>query len=398
MGSFRGPNAINITQFLSTFQMPACMKQCLPELDGLLTLLAKNDTNSDLAAICSELQSSTHCASSAGCSKVFVEATASAFKFVCLDNVQAISESLVCVKETALDIQPECEAHCSVQARLIEDASENNLDAVLDVPRLCNSTRCLLSCFKNKVDSKCRIGEKNLLESLLSAVMRGEYHGFDDALDWIMPESCRAKATPLTNSSTTSPMSVGKPARRPNADKGKVSANKPNASQNPTKDNRVPIDKSKSAGDGKPMTVRLPPATKDSKNAAKAVETALIIDGEIRTLRYQLFDWQGNPVVSPDFETLAKIMTHQLLPFQFPPARPRESVVLPPAEEKKADEKKLNKKKSGKEEKEKRERADDQLEVAENDVKNDGAGIVVGLTVFIATVFYWAWETARSSD
>ncbi|WKY10882.1 hypothetical protein Q1695_002883 [Nippostrongylus brasiliensis] len=369
MGSFRGPNAINITQFLSTFQMPACMKQCLPELDGLLTLLAKNDTNSDLAAICSELQSSTHCASSAGCSKVFVEATASAFKFVCLDNVQAISESLVCVKETALDIQPECEAHCSVQARLIEDASENNLDAVLDVPRLCNSTRCLLSCFKNKVDSKCRIGEKNLLESLLSAVMRGEYHGFDDALDWIMPESCRAKATPLTNSSTTSPMSVGKPARRPNADKGKVSANKPNASQNPTKDNRVPIDKSKSAGDGKPMTVRLPPATKDSKNAAKAVETALIIDGE-----------------------------HQLLPFQFPPARPRESVVLPPAEEKKADEKKLNKKKSGKEEKEKRERADDQLEVAENDVKNDGAGIVVGLTVFIATVFYWAWETARSSD
>ncbi|VDL82260.1 unnamed protein product [Nippostrongylus brasiliensis] len=322
MGSFRGPNAINITQFLSTFQMPACMKQCLPELDGLLTLLSKNDTNSDLAAICSELQSSTHCASSAGCSKVFVEATASAFKFVCLDNVQ--------------------------------DASENNLDAVLDVPRLCNSTRCLLSCFKNKVDSKCRIGEKNLLESLLSAVMRGEYHGFDDALDWIMPESCRAK-----------------PARRPNADKEKVSANKPNASQNPTKDNRVPIDKSKSAGDGKPMTVRLPPATKDSKNAAKAVETALIIDGE-----------------------------HQLLPFQFPPARPRESVVLPPTEEKKADEKKLSKKKSGKEEKEKRERADDQLEVVsvENDVKNDGAGIVVGLTVFIATVFYWAWETARSSD
>ncbi|PIO64569.1 hypothetical protein TELCIR_13797 [Teladorsagia circumcincta] len=143
----------------------------------------------------SELQSSTHCASSAGCSKVFVDAVASAFQFVCMDNIQAISESMKCVKENALDFQPECEAQCEVQSRVIDDASNNKLETVFEVPRLCNSTRCLLTCFKNKIDSKCRIGQKNLLDSLLSAVMRGEDRGFEHALNWILPEGCRQKVT-----------------------------------------------------------------------------------------------------------------------------------------------------------------------------------------------------------
>lgn len=61
------------------------------------------------------------------------------------------------------------------------------------VPYRSSSTRCLLTCFKKKIDTKCRIGEKNLLDSLLSAVMRGEDHAFDSALDWIMPDSCKLK-------------------------------------------------------------------------------------------------------------------------------------------------------------------------------------------------------------
>ncbi|PIO62695.1 hypothetical protein TELCIR_15734 [Teladorsagia circumcincta] len=52
MGSFRGPNAINITQFLSSFQMPACMKQCLPEIDGLLSAMSKNNDTKDMTNIC----------------------------------------------------------------------------------------------------------------------------------------------------------------------------------------------------------------------------------------------------------------------------------------------------------------------------------------------------------
>ncbi|VDO83153.1 unnamed protein product [Heligmosomoides polygyrus] len=127
VGSFRGPNGINITQFLSTFQMPACMKQCLPELDGLLMAMSKSNDTRDL--------SSTHCASNAGCSKVFVEAAASAFQFICLDNIHSLSESVACVKDTALDIQPECEAHCSVQSRIVEDASNNKIEAVFEVPQ-----------------------------------------------------------------------------------------------------------------------------------------------------------------------------------------------------------------------------------------------------------------------
>ncbi|RCN27148.1 hypothetical protein ANCCAN_27119 [Ancylostoma caninum] len=52
IGSFRGPNKINVTQFLSTFSLPACMKQCLPEIDGLLVALSKSNDTQDMAEIC----------------------------------------------------------------------------------------------------------------------------------------------------------------------------------------------------------------------------------------------------------------------------------------------------------------------------------------------------------
>ncbi|KAK5986875.1 CPG4 domain-containing protein [Trichostrongylus colubriformis] len=400
MGSFHGPNAVNITNFLSTFQMPACMKQCLPEIDGLLRALSKSNDTKDMAAICSELQASTHCASSAGCSKVFVEAAASAFQFVCLENVQAISEYMECVKKNAMDVQPECEAQCEVQARMIDDAQNNKFKSIFEVPRLCNSTRCLLDCFKNKIDSKCRIGGKSLLDSLLSAMMRGEDHGFENALDWIMPDRCREKPRPLNS---TVPLSVGQISSQASKIKKATGENnkKPiEVGQDLTKNAGAPISNSNvdkaSFGDGRidPLMVRLPPAPRTSKNIATPVEAALIIDGEIRTLRYQLFDWQGNPVASPDFETLAKIMTLQLLPFKFPRGRPSETVVLPSEEDEKAAEKRVEERIAS-EAKDEKTDEDWRFENGPEIASNDGVGVVIGLAVFAATVFYWVWETTR---
>ncbi|KAK6042674.1 hypothetical protein COOONC_19821 [Cooperia oncophora] len=80
-----------------------------------------------------------------------MDAAASAFQFICMDRLSRIPESMECVKANALDVQPECEAQCEVQSRMIDDASSNKLDT-------------------NKIDSKCRIGEKSLLDSLLSPV------------------------------------------------------------------------------------------------------------------------------------------------------------------------------------------------------------------------------------
>ncbi|XGW03368.1 hypothetical protein V3C99_014952 [Haemonchus contortus] len=399
IGSFRGPNAINISQFLSTFQMPACMKQCLPEIDGVLSALSKNNDTKDMATLCSELQASTHCASSAGCSKVFIEATASAFQFVCLNNVQAISESMECVKENAMNVQPECEAHCEVQSKIIDDASNNKLETIFEVPRFCNNTRCLLTCFKNKIDNKCRIGEKSLLDSLLSAVMRGEDHGFEAALEWVLPEDCRKKPH-LNNSSV--PLSVGKIPPKTSATNGAATGkNTPKSTrpaQSSPKNNRVQIPSTTMneltavGSKSDPVVVRIPPAPRSPKD--EPVEAALIIDGEIRTLRYQLFDWQGNPVPSPDFVTLAKIMTLQLLPFKFPPTRPQETVMLPSAEDEKAAEKRIDERIASEEQEEQDDewRQDGRPEGP----SNDGIGVAIGLIVFAATVFYWAWETARS--
>lgn len=419
MGSFHGHNSINISQFLSTFRMPACMKKCLPEIDGLLSALSKSNETADLASICNELQASSQCASSAGCSKVFLDATASAFQFVCLDNIQEISESMECVKDAADDIQPECEAHCAAQSlQSIDETSSRSLESIFEVPRLCNSTRCLLTCFKDKIDSKCRIGQQNMLDSLMSAMMRGEDYGFESALDWIMADTCQLKSSKHSSwSNISSPFSVSQVARSPSKTK-MVPTNKETVRNNQVNEgnevaadaNRTTtkssIDKPKAISGSKavPMTVRLPPATKISHQTTEPVEAALIIDGEIRVLRYQLLDWQGKPVPSPDFETLAKIMTLQLLPFKFSSGRPREIVVLPSEDDEKAAEARVEEKIAVADQVDEadeglddnwRSEEDEEVNSDPKEVTSDGVGVAVGLLLFMATVFYWAWETAR---
>ncbi|KAL6741851.1 hypothetical protein Aduo_015066 [Ancylostoma duodenale] len=385
IGSFRGPNKINVTQFLSTFSLPACMKQCLPEIDGLLVALSKSNDTQDMAEICSELQSSTSCASSVGCSKIFTDAAASAFQFVCLDNIQSISETMDCVKETALDIQPECEAHCEVQAKVIEDASNNNMEAIFDVPRVCNSTRCLLTCFKEKIDKKCQIGHQNLLDTLLNAVTRGGSSGLDEALGWVMPDYCKStNSTKKANStSLDKPLSVGKVSS---------SATKPKA-----------VGKPKAEAKPEPTT-KTPTAIKPAEKAGAtaATETTLLVDGEIRTLRYQLLDWQGNPVPSPDFETLTRLMTQQFLPGSFLPDHPRGTVIFLRSGKGDEDEKKNTTAAEDEQgldvvnEEEPDWRSEDGPEIFTDDGQTkEGVGLAIGLVVFVATAMYWMWELAR---
>ncbi|KAK6015209.1 hypothetical protein OSTOST_19369 [Ostertagia ostertagi] len=226
--------------------------------------------------------------------------------------------------------------------------------------------------------------------------MRGEDRGFEKALDWILPEGCRQKPRP---SNSSGPLSVGKTPSRASTtittvpERSVQQTTEP--SQDPTKVNRVPNSNNNPEkaryGKSDPVTVRLPPAPKTPKNIAEPVEAALIIDGEIRTLRYQLLDWQGNPVAPPDFENLARIMTLQLLPFKFPIGRPQETVVLPSEEDEKAAERRVEERitRDDKEEKEKFDE-DWQIEDGPEITTNDGIGVAIGLIVFAATVFYWA--------
>ncbi|EYC21566.1 hypothetical protein Y032_0019g3901 [Ancylostoma ceylanicum] len=381
--SFRGPNKINVTQFLSTFSLPACMKQCLPEIDGLLVALSKSNDTQDMAEICSELQSSTSCASSVGCSKIFTDAAASAFQFVCLDNIQSIAETMECVKEAALDIQPECEAHCEVQAKMIEDASNNNMEAIFEVPRVCNSTRCLLTCFKEKIDKKCQLGQQNLLDTLLNTVTRGGSSGLDEALGWVMPDYCKGNNSTKISNSTSSdkPLSVGKVSS---------GAKKPKT-----------VGKTKTEVKAEPTTVKTPTAVKSpgKADAVGATETTLLVNGEIRTLRYQLLDWQGNPVPSPDSETLTRLMTQQFLPGILPPDHPKGTVIFLRAggdREKNTTAPEDDQGLDVINEEEPDWRSEDGPEVFTDDGQTkEGVGLAIGLVVFVATAMYWMWELAR---
>ncbi|KAK6755760.1 hypothetical protein RB195_014259 [Necator americanus] len=394
IASFRGPNTINITQFLTTLQLPECMKQCIPEIDGLLMAISNSNDTRDITEICSELQSSTNCASSVGCSKIFAEAAASAFQFVCLDNIQSISETVECVKNAALDIQPECEAHCEVQAKMIEDASNNNMEAIFDMPRVCNSTRCLLTCYKEKIDKKCQMGEQNLLDTLLRTVTHGEGKGVEEALGWVMPDYCKGNNSfkAINSGSSGRPLSVGKAA---SSTKQKQSKSSPKTKSGSKREQAPEKSFSMSGASGK-------------KAAAGFTERTLVIDGEIRTLRYQLIDSQGHQVPSPDFDTLAKIMTQQFSTFSFPSNRPMETVILPAMRSgNDAEEQQKNSTESENEESLDLIgeaihdwRSEDRSETSSDvvDVTKEGVGLTIGLVVFVATVIYWMWETARDMN
>uniref|UniRef100_A0A0K0DBR7 Coatomer subunit zeta n=1 Tax=Angiostrongylus cantonensis TaxID=6313 RepID=A0A0K0DBR7_ANGCA len=186
-----------------------------------------------------------------------------------------------------------------------------------DFVEICSSTRCLLTCFKNKIGDKCRLGQRNLLDSLLSAVIH-EYEDGDSLLDRIMPDSCQPKNAPKNfgSLSTNTPLSVGQVVRRPITD-------------NKHKDTKTTSNEFKRLIDHQ------------SKNAVGkstgSLEAVLVIDGKIRILRYQMFDWQGNPVPPPDLQTLSKILTTQALPLNFSPERPGETVVFLSKEEEEED-------------------------------------------------------------
>lgn len=345
------------------------MRECVPEFDGLLMALSRNDSR-DFVEICSELQSSTYCASSSGCSKIFTDAATSAFQFVCLDNIQVISESITCVKNTAADIQPECEAHCAVESpNLDESPSDNNLETTFRVSHACNSTRCLLTCFKTRIGNKCRLGHKNLLDSLLSTVMHGENPG-EDVLDWILPDTCQPKVV------------------------------RHNVNVNDEK-----YDTTKRTSIEFQPLVDLPLKDTLEENAG-LLEAVLVADGQIRILRYQMFDWQGNPVHPPDLLTLSRILMVQPLFLTFSSDYSGETVILQSKEdnnenkerqrgslleeqEKEGNFANRRSKKNESKNKAKQRSFNDETEAIrkKSNVANEAIGIFVRLAVLTTTIF-----------
>ncbi|KAJ1352517.1 hypothetical protein KIN20_008866 [Parelaphostrongylus tenuis] len=375
---FRGPDAINVTRFLSTFQLPTCMRECMPEIDGLAMALSKSNDSSDFVEICSELQSSAYCASSSGCSTILADAATSAFQFVCLDNIQAISESIKCVKNTVLEVQPECEAHCAADSANFENSSsKNDLETFFQTSKLCDSTRCLLRCFKIKIGDKCRLGQRNVLDSLLSVVLQ-DNDDTDKVLDLILPETCRPKNVPKRISSlpSKSPISVGQVIRRPTSD------NKLDGIETADSETRL-------------LTDLLPKTSVDE--SAGSLEGVLLVDGQIRTLRYQLFDWQGNPVPSPNMEALSTILRSQPILLNISPERSGEAA-FPPLEERERKFRELQIKNAleGQKGGEMRHSTDESEAIrVKSTVANETVCISVRFAVFTTTLLLWITKVVQ---
>ncbi|ETN79404.1 hypothetical protein NECAME_09842 [Necator americanus] len=223
------------------------------------------------------------------------------------------------------------------------------------------------------------MGEQNLLDTLLRTVTHGEGKGVEEALGWVMPDYCKGNAASST--------------------KQKQSKFSPKTKSGSKREQAPEKSFSMSGASGK-------------KAAAGFTERTLVIDGEvnskIRTLRYQLVDSQGHQVPSPDFDTLAKIMTQQFSTFSFPSNRPMETVILPAMRSgNDAEEQQKNSTESENEgsldligEAIHDWRSEDRSETSSDvvDVTKEGVGLTIGLVVFVATVIYWMWETARDMN
>ncbi|VDM66977.1 unnamed protein product [Strongylus vulgaris] len=149
---------------------------------------------------------------------------------------------------------------------MLDDASKNKLDTLFDAPRACNSTRCLLTCFKEKIEKKCNKGHQNLLDALINTILRehGKGKGFEDALTYIMPDYCNKNFTKVKSEqkrepSSSRPLSVGKV----NKNVGKKSAFK---KAKPGKKTELKTQKSLAV-----------PVAEDNK----VTEITLIVDGEV---------------------------------------------------------------------------------------------------------------------
>ncbi|CAD6197989.1 unnamed protein product [Caenorhabditis auriculariae] len=285
---------IDMANLLKSFDAPTCMRRCMPPLDGLGNLLSGKKDERMVRNLCNKLQNSTRCATLAGCSHVFMDVVTNAFQFMCIENIDKIGENLECLKNESDDLQQICEVECGIQANVIEKASKKNeVKELFNVQNLCNSTACLVRCFKERMQGKCKIGEKNMVDTILSSVIRGEGRGFEQVMGWIMPDGCKDENLKLIM-----------PERQPIDTSRPLNVGTPRTPSSSTTTSEVYND--------------VVPSPDDENNSTQPVETALLIDGEIRTLQCRMMDWDRNPVQTPDFESLARIMSAQLLPFSFP--------------------------------------------------------------------------------
>lgn len=302
LGSFQGTSSINLTQFFSTFDMPKCLRQCMPAMDNVAVMLDVAKKPETMKAMCQNLTEASKCATSAGCDSTFIGAISNAFQFICLDNLEKVSIQINCIQESAGDLQQECETECAVHADVIENASKNTADQLFNMEKLCNSTTCLANCYQNNLHKFCDIGEDNFLDSIFSQFetmkqpgLLGYLHkekqntsGIAKLFGLMMPEGCNDEKLKIK------------------IPKKIVIPDKPKSVGSPPEVRKDLATQKKSLTENKNNTESDDVLLAKSGNLSSA---ALLFDGRIQTLQCQFLDSRGMPQSTPDFETISKILS-----------------------------------------------------------------------------------------
>lgn len=294
----------------------------MPSVDNVGAILEAVKKPEAMKAMCANLTESSKCATAAGCDGVFVGAISNAFQFMCMDNLDSscfltcllmhflafseVASQLACIQDSAGDLQQVCEAVCSVQGNAIDKAVKNTADELFSMESVCNSTHCLGDCYQENLPKYCDIGEDNVFDTIFSQLEaldekqpgifgylkkdEQKKTGLGKILGWIMPNGCDdeklkikiPKKIPMPDK----PKSVGSPPQIP----------KELASQ-------------KTATEEKNVTSRviLP------EKSANLSSAAMMVDGKLQTMQCQLLDPSGNPVKTPDFETISRILAVSIL-------------------------------------------------------------------------------------
>ncbi|CAB3406223.1 unnamed protein product [Caenorhabditis bovis] len=284
--AFQGKNRVNLTQFMYSFEMPACVRRCMPDVGNLDVVFRTKESEQAMKNICANMKNSTRCAKISGCSHMFTDVMTNAFKFICIENIDKMSEQLECIQMATDDLHQDCENECAVQASFINKASHNKPKEILSMENMCNSTTCLARCYHDNLSERCSMGE-NFLDSILSTVsLNGERYDFDKILNIVMPADCKdhtfkLKIPEKISIDVSKPKSVGKPRD------GKLL------------DSLIDDDEEASG---------LVEENLNSINEQNSLNTTLLVNGKLQFLQCHLTDTDGNSIEMEDFEELAKLL------------------------------------------------------------------------------------------
>ncbi|CAI9648310.1 Chondroitin proteoglycan 4 domain-containing protein [Caenorhabditis elegans] len=301
---FSGTSSMNLTKLFTSFDMPSCLRRCMPALDNIGALFDAAKNPETMKAMCRDMTEASKCATAAGCDKIFIGAISNAFQFVCMDNLEKVSSQIACIQENAGDLQQECESECAVQADVLDNAVKNTANQLFNMEKICNSTTCIANCYQDNIHKFCDIGEDNLLDTIFSQfealqeqpgilgyvkkVENNNKTGISKLFGLMLPDGCNDKKMQFKipkKISLDKPKSVGSPSNA---------------------HNEIPSQKNSPKSAVKNETDTEDALMAKSGNLSTA---AVMFKNKVHTLQCQFLDSHGNPQNTPDFETLSKILS-----------------------------------------------------------------------------------------